>query len=177
MDAVLATLRRLRRWFLVWFIAEAVAGTTVAVLVLDGLSRWPLVGSAIGGANASVTVLAGFGVSLVLLLLALPLLEALVALRPWARTVMLVIGWITAVSSALEMLTFPAGAALLESMEALGRGDWRVLWAAGQVTNVADLVFWSWVIYVLQIKPGVREAFVCPDQREPGADAARRAGS
>jgi hypothetical protein len=160
MDAVHALLRRLRGWFLVWFIAEAVVGTVVAAWVLDGLGRWPFLRHALGGVGAAGTVLAGFGVSLVLLLLAMAVLDALLRLQPWARVVMLVIGWITVVSAALNLLMLPASAELLESVVEFTGGDWPVLVAVGARTELADLVFWSWVICVLQVNPAVRHAFI-----------------
>jgi hypothetical protein len=112
--------------------------------------------------GAAGTVLAGFGVSLVLLLLAMAVLDALQRLQPWARIVMLVIGWITVVSAALNLLMLPASAELLESVVEFTGGDWPALMAASALTKLADLVFWSWVIYVLQMNAAVREAFLCP---------------
>ena len=162
MDAVQTALRRIRNWFLVWFIVEAVVGTVVAAWVLDGLGRWPFLRHALGGVGAAGTVLAGFGVSLVLLLLAMAVLDALQRLQPWARIVMLVIGWITVVSAALNLLMLPASAELLESVVEFTGGDWPALVAASALTKLADLVFWSWVIYVLQMNAAVREAFLCP---------------
>jgi len=162
MDAVQTALRRIRNWFLVWFIAEAVVGTVVAAWVLDGLGRWPFLRHALGGVGAAGTVLAGFGVSLVLLLLAMAVLDALQRLQPWARIVMLVIGWITVVSAALNLLMLPASAELLESVVEFTGGDWPALVAASALTKLADLVFWSWVICVLQMNAAVREAFLCP---------------
>ena len=161
MDAVQTTLRRIRNWFLVWFIAEAVAGTAVAAWVLEGLGRQPLLRHALGGVGAAGTVVAGFGVSLVLLLLAMAVLDALQRLQPWARIVMLVIGWITVVSAALGLLSFSAASALLDSLGVFGADRSDTLAAVNLLTKAADLVFWAWVIYVLQLKPGVREAFVC----------------
>ena len=92
MDAVHALLRRLRAWFLVWFVLEAAAGTAAAAYVLDGMGHHSLLRYATGGVGAPATILAGIVVSLVLLLLAWAVLEALIELHPWARMVMLVIG-------------------------------------------------------------------------------------
>jgi hypothetical protein len=161
MGAVETTLRRIRDWFLVWFMLEAAAGTAAAAYVLEGMGHHALLRYATGGVGATGTVLAGVGVSFVLLLLAMAVLDALQRLQPWARMVMLVIGWITVVSAALDLLVLPGGVALLESVAILGGGDWEALIAVSVLTKAGDLVFWSWVIYVLQLKPGVREAFVC----------------
>ena len=162
MDTVHALLRRLRNWFLVWFVAEAVIGMAVAAYVLDGMSRrHSLLRYVTGGVGAAGTMLAGVAVSLILLLLALALLKALLDLRPWARMVMLVVGWITVVSAALNLLTLPGTSALLDQVIMLRGGDWLALVTVSVLAKAADLAFWSWAIYVLQMNAAVREAFAC----------------
>lgn len=161
MDAVHAILRRLRNWFVVWFVAEALVGTAAAAYVLDGMSRRSLFGYLTGGVSAAGTVLAGLAVSLVLLLLAWVVFEALLNLKPWARVVVLAIGWITVASAALNLLMLPATWARLEPTGVLTGADWSALVAVSVPTKVADLAFWSWAIYVLQMNAAVRGAFVC----------------
>ena len=160
MDAVHAVLRRLRDWFLVWFTVEAVAGTAVAAYVLEGMGRHELLRYATGGVSAAGTILAGFVVSLGLLLLAWIVLEGMLNLQPWARMVMLVIGWITAVSAAINLVALPGSAVLLEWVVELTGGDWAALAAISMLTKTADLAFWGWVIYTLQVNPAVRHAFI-----------------
>jgi len=174
MDAVHALLRRLRDWFVVWFVAEAAVGTAVAAYVLDGMGHHSLLRVATGGLGAAGTVLSGIVVSLALLLLAWVVLEALLDFQPWARMVMLVIGWITVAAAALNLLTLPASAALLEMVVEIMGGDWSVLVAATAVTKLADLAFWSWVIYVLQMNPAVRDAFCSPAPLPAGSGTASR---
>jgi len=89
-------------------------------------------------------------------------LDALQRLQPWARMVMLVIGWITVASTALSLLLLPASAELLESVVELTGGDWPVLMAVDLLTKLADLAYWGWVVYVLQTNAAIREAFLCP---------------
>jgi len=161
MDAVHAILRRLRNWFLVWFVAEALVGTAAAAYVLDGMSRDGLLGRVTGRVSAEGTVLASLVVSLMLLLLAWIVLTALLDLKPWARIVMLVVGWITVASAALTLLTLPATWAHVEPMGVLTGADWSALEAVNVPAKVADLAFWLWAIYVLQVNAVVREAFVC----------------
>jgi hypothetical protein len=164
MDAVYTLLRRLRDWFLVWFIAEAVMGTAAAAYVLDGMGRHSLLRYATGGVGAPGTILAGIVASLILLLLAWAVLEALLDLQPWARMVMLVIGWITVASAALNLLTLPGSMALVEPIVEITGGDWTALIAVSAVTKLGDLVYWSWAIYVLQANPAVRRAFIHPSR-------------
>lgn len=161
MDTVHAILQRLRIWFLVWFVAEALVGIAASAYVLDGMSRHWFWSYATGGVGAAGTVAAGLGVSLMLLLLAWALLEALLDLKPWARIVMLVIGWITVVSAALNVLSLPATWAHVEPFGIFTEADWPVLVAITLATKIADLAFWSWAIYVLQGNAAVRDAFVC----------------
>jgi hypothetical protein len=170
MDAVYRRLRRLRDWFLVWFVAEAAAGTAAAAYVLDGMGRHSLLKYATGGVDAAGTVLAGLVVSLILLLLALALLESLISLHAWARTCMLVIGWVTVVSAALNLLTLPGSTALIEPFVQITGGDWTALVAASAVTKLGDLAFWSWAIYVLQLDPAIRDAFCHPTAHPAGPD-------
>jgi hypothetical protein len=110
--------------------------------------------------GAAGTILAGIGVSLVLLLLACAVIEAMLDLRPWARMAMLMIGWITVVSAAINLLALPASTALLAPLAKLTGGGWAVLVAVSVLTKAADLAFWSWVICVLQVNPAVRAAFL-----------------
>ena len=169
MDPVNAALRQIRRWFVVWFIAEAAAGTAAAAYALDEVGRHPLLQDAMRGWSATGTILAGIGVSLVLLLLSWAVLEALLQLRPWARIVMLVFGWIKVVSAAINLLTLPVSGVILARVTRLTGGDWTALAAASALTKAADLAFWSWVIYMLQMNPTVRAGFFRPDPL-PAAD-------
>jgi hypothetical protein len=161
MDAVRAVLQRVRDWFLVWYVFEAAAGTAAAAYVLEGMSQHGLLRYATGGAGAASTILAGIVVSLLLLLLAWAVLTALLDLKPWARTVMLVIGWITVVSAVVDLLTLPGSSALLQALVGVPAGEAAALTAVSALTKGADLLFWSWVIHVLQLSPAVRDAFVC----------------
>lgn len=161
MDAVHAALRRLRDWFLVWFVFEAAVGTAVAAYVLDGMSRHSLLRYATGGVGATGTVMAGIVVSALLLFVAWLVLEALLGLQPWARMVVLGIGWIMIVSATFNLFMLPASGELLESVVELAGGDWPLLMAVNLLTKLADLGYWAWAVYVLQTNAAVREAFLC----------------
>jgi len=77
-------------------------------------------------------------------------------------------------AAALNLLTLPASAALLEMVVEIMGGDWSVLVAATAVTKLADLAFWSWAIYVLQMNPAVRGAFCGPVPLPAGSGTASR---
>jgi hypothetical protein len=110
--------------------------------------------------SAAGTIQAGVVVSLILLLLAWLVLQSLLDLHPWARIVVLAVGWITVVSAAINLVALPGSAALLEPLVELTDGDWSVLMAASALTKAIDLAYWSWVIYTLQANPAVRNAFL-----------------
>ena len=155
MDDVQRALQRLRDWFLVWFVAEAAVGTAAAVYVLDGLGRHSALRDALGDVSAGTTVLAGAGASVLLLLLAATLFNALLRLEGWARIVVLVIGWITVCSAALNFLTLPGAMELYGPVLELAGPGWPALAAVSVLTKAADLAFWGWAIYVLQVNPAV----------------------
>jgi hypothetical protein len=176
MDAVETTLRRIRGWFLVWFVLEAVAGTAAAAYVLEGMGRHALMRYATGGVGATGTIVSGIVVSLVLYLLAAIVLQALESRQPWARMVMLIIGWLTTGSAALGLLMLPGAADVFGPVVALSGADWPVLMAVNLLTKLGDLAYWGWVVYVLQTNAAVREAFLCraPLQAGPGATRGAR---
>jgi hypothetical protein len=160
MDAIDVALRRIRGWFIVWFAIQSVAGLAAAVYVVEWLRHAPVIRRAMQGTTPDVTLIAGIAVVALLLGLALLVLEALSHRRPWARLVMLVIAWITAVGAGIDLLTIPGAAALLGSRLDLAAGQWSLLQATTMVTKSVDLVFWSWVIYTLQARQDVRDAFI-----------------
>jgi len=159
MDDVHAILRLLRNWFLAWFVTEALIGLAATAYVLGGMRRHSLLGSLTGRVSAEGAILAGVVVSLILLLLAWAVLEALLDLKPWARIVMLVVGWITVASAALNLLALPGASALLAPVVALTGADWPALVTISVLTKTLDLAFWSWAIHVLQMRADVRAAF------------------
>jgi hypothetical protein len=146
---------------MVWFVTEAVIGTAAAAYVLDSMGRHSLLRYVTGSFTASGTILAGVVVSLILLLLAFAVLEALLNLQPWARIVMLVVGWITVASAVLDLLTLPLTPMLLKSMAMPTGADGPALVTVSVLTKLADLAFWSGTIYVLQMNAAVQEAFAC----------------
>jgi hypothetical protein len=167
MDTVQERLRRFRVWFIVWFVAQSVLGTATAAWVLGELRHVPFLGRTVGVATAEFTWVAGVFGSFIMLLLALFVLAALLELRPWARLLLLVLGWITVVSAVSDLLVASGGMTLARLTFDVGEHSWRTMRAVTVVTKALDLTFWSWAIYTLQGKTAVRDAFVA----EPGAVA------
>ena len=165
MDAVHARLRRLRNWFVAWFVLEAAAGTAIAAGVLDGLRYLPWPQFAGAGTSAEVAVVAGIIVSVLLLFLALLVFDALLDLCGWARIVLLVVGWLTLGSALVNLLLLPGSSTLLGSMTGISGLFGSALVGVSLVTRAGDLVFWAWVIHTLQFDRAVRDAFLLAPAR------------
>lgn len=162
MDAVHAKLARLRNWFIVWFILEAVVGTAVAAYVVDGLRYLPWPRDAGAGMSAQFTMAAGILVSAFILFLALLVFDALLDLSTWARMVLLVVGWLTVGSALLGLLLLPASLTILGSMRGLIGVHGSAMTSVDLLTKATDLAYWGWAVYALQFDPPVRNAFLPP---------------
>ena len=169
MDAVQTRLRRLRTWFVVWFVVQSAAGTVIAAAVVDGLRRFGPLRYGLGSVSAEFTIAAGVLGSLVVLGLALLVAAALLQRRPWARLVFLIYGWLAVVDAVVSLTPLSQAGGWLGSLGQISGGDWAMLQAAGTVAELIDLVSWSWVIHTLQFDATVRAAFVCPAPEGVGA--------
>ncbi len=170
MDAIQVTLRRIRGWFIVWFVVESAAGLAIAVYVVEGLRHHSMIGWSMAGATPEVTLISGIAVLAVLLGLAWTAFQALLRFRPWARIVILVVAWLTTADAALSLLTMPASAALLGLGLGIAAEQWSLIQTATILTKSVDLLFCSWVIYTLQFTPAVRGAF---EDASPRTDVGR----
>lgn len=161
MGTVHTALRWLRNWFVVWFVAESVIGVALAVVAIEGMRRYRFLRGALDSVSAEFTVASAVLGAMVVLVLALLVFAALLELRPWARIVLLVVGWITVVSGILNLVSMPATISWLGPSVARGSGGWIQLGAVSVLSELIDLAFWGWLIVVLQFNGAVREAFVC----------------
>lgn len=159
MESVLARLRRLRTWFVVGFVVQAILGTAVAIRVTEGLREAHLYGSRPHGPGGSVVISSAL-VASGLLLLALWLFHEVIRLKNWARLVLLVLGWLSVLSAAgslMSLITLPAVAVMLRQwvpgLDLMGLAPWSA------VTNGLALGLWGYVLRVLQFERPVREAF------------------
>jgi len=173
MNAVQTTLRRLRNWFVVWFVVQAVIGTAAAAYVIEGLGRLNLFREALGHVSPGFTLASGILGSVVMLLLALLVFAALLELRPWARICLLVVGWLTVVSAVSGLVIPPGIASFVQGEAGVAGADWQRLVAANVLTKAVDLAFWAWAIYTLQFNALVRGAFVggSGEETRPGGTA------
>ena len=156
MEPMEVKLRRLRGWFVAWFVAEAFIGIVASAGILEGLRGLGLHGldaetNPVGlGALLSMFILA------VLLGLALWIFEALLLQRNWARLVLLVAAWINVAGSVTSFI----GLGSLGMVFAVFPGvDLGVLTLISIATNGLKLLFWGYVIATLQFDRKVLVGF------------------
>ena len=157
--------------YIPWFVVQSVLGTAVAVRVIDGLRRHPLVGFSLRDVTADFTIVAGLAGSVLLLALAIPVFSALLDLRRWARLLLLIVGWITVLGAVSSLLAMSGSAALARPLMDVRPSDWRTIQLTCLVTKTIDLAFWSWVIYTLQANALIRDAFLSTSTSHPSTQS------
>jgi hypothetical protein len=96
----------------------------------------------------------------VLLLLGLGLFHFLLQKRNWARIVLLIIAWLNVID-ALSGFLFHTEAARFLSYFRFGI-DWDRMLYLDRVTDILGLIYWGYLIYVLQFNNKVRQDFFGP---------------
>lgn len=167
MPSVEAKLRRLRGWFIAYYVIASV----IADLVMVGLLGWTRGTTAAGygtcAAGPAVLVPAVLG-ELVVLALFLWFFHALLRFKDWARTVLLVFAWLgilSALVSTLSMGGLPAAQRCLPGV------DLARLATIGLVTNALNLLLWGYVLKTLQFDREVKAAFAGGEPGQPAPTA------
>jgi len=161
-------LYRLRGIFVAYYVLKSLVGVVVAFSVLrpfavehDGALRGWTPGSL---AFFSLMVTAG------VLALALLVFAQLLRRRNWARVLLLVLGWLAVVSAFFGLLMssqFSDPSSWLGRVVAGLDLDWEKLLAYDRVQKIFELLFWGYLISVLQFDPEVRKEF-CSRAAEEG---------
>jgi hypothetical protein len=118
------------------------------------------------GSHFAIPILAIFSNG-VLLLLGLVLFHFLLQKRNWARIVLLIIGWLNVID-ALSGILFRTQATRFLSHFSYGV-DWDRILYLDRVTDILGLIYWGYVISVLQFSSKVRQEFF-PSPAENGTD-------
>jgi len=161
MDAITPRLRRLRNWFLALFAIQSVLAVVITADVLASMSIVGAHGAAVGDPSDAYILSWTVGVLAALLVLALWVFHELLELKPWARTVLLVVAWISAASAAVSVLGAPAASAMAPWLERYAVGiDLARLMPLSLLGNVLSLAAWGYVIRTL-LSADVRAAFRC----------------
>ncbi len=99
-------------------------------------------------------------VTVLVLAIALLVFGQLLLRKNWARVLLLVIGWLTVLSAVFSLL----GAARLADMGPwmarwLPEMDWEKLLQFDRIQKIFELLFWGYLISVLQFDHAVRDEF------------------
>jgi hypothetical protein len=156
----------LRGLFIVYFAAQ---------LIVDIVLGWDLTRGTLGswrgygmghirlsqGGLLALT-LSGAGV---LFALGLWLFQQLLRRKNWARVVLLIVGWLTAIDAPLSLLFTSRATGLTPWLINLAPGlDWQRVLLVDRVKDLLGLLFWGYLIYVLQINAEVKRDFLEPPQ-------------
>jgi hypothetical protein len=158
----------------VFFVLYMLAKTIVDVVLGSGICLDSLEAGGIAwlirffGSHFAIPILAILSNG-VLLLLGLVLFHFLLQKRNWARIILLIVGWFNVID-ALSGILFHSQAARVLSHFTFGV-DWDRILYLDRVTDILGLIYWGYLIYVLQVNHRVRKEFFgsspepVPDQK------------
>ncbi len=150
-------LYRLRGIFVAYFVLKSLIGVVVAWSVLQ-----PMAGRRFGGWGGAPGSLAFFSLMVAALILAVALLVfgRLLQRRNWARVLLLVIGWLAVIGAVFSLLmTTPSSRFAAYIAQWLPDMDWEKLMNFDRFQKVFALLFWGYLISVLQFDTAVRDEF------------------
>ena len=104
-------------------------------------------------------------IDIILILLGLLLFYYLMGKKNWARILLLVIGWLVIIDFFTSLLFSQ------KSLEVLNHIDpstnWHALIVIDLITDVIGLIFWGYVIYILQFNTNVKRIFLQEAEEKP----------
>jgi hypothetical protein len=162
METTTERLQRLRVWYVAYSLFNLVFGTWASVMVVATLRRsdvpfQEVLESVPDGAIIAWSLFVGGAV----LALGLLLFHHLVLRKPWARVIMLVIAWLTGISSLLSLISscglYAPSGWLMQIMPGV---DWAMVGLFSTVANLSSLAFSVYTIRVLQFDDTIRQEFL-----------------
>lgn len=171
MSSTSVKLFRLRGIFVAYYVLKSAAGAIVAWGVFRQLAEnfraemRPWTPGVLKAFSLAVTVL--------VLVLAWLVFGQLLQRRNWARLLLLVLGWLAVLSALFSLLTASSLTEMSGWLARLVPGidlDWEKLLRFDRVQKVFELLFWGYLIAVLQFDRSVRAEF------QPGAPAGAAPG-
>jgi len=152
-------LYRLRGIFVVYFVLKSIAGAVFAVGFLRSAAfGW----RGMRGWTPGSMAFFNLAVAAVILLLAWLVFGQLLLRRNWARVLLLVLGWLAVIGALASLLLTAHGSAMsswLSRWFVPVDMDWQRLLAYDRVQKVFELLFWGYLISVLQFDVRVRDEF------------------
>lgn len=153
-------LHRLRGIFVAYFVVKSLAGAVVAWGVFRTLAEEQLRDSR--GWTPGGLAAFSLAATAIILVLAWLVFGQLLQRRNWARVLLLVIGWLTVFSAVFTLLTSAqlseTGAWLTRLVPGMDL-DWGKLMRFDRIQKVFELLFWGYLISVLQFDSAVRDEF------------------
>lgn len=165
-------LYRLRGIFAVYFVLKSIAGAVVAMLLLKPFQNGDFERSGWRGLSSGALLFFSLTVAAVILVIALLVFAQLLLRKNWARVLLLVLGWLAVISAFFGLLMSPQ---LSDPSSWLGRIvagldlDWKRLLAYDRIQKIFELLFWGYLIFVLQFDASVRNEF-CSQAVEGGQE-------
>jgi len=166
-------LHRLRSWFVIYFVLKSVVGAVLAAVVLK-----PAQLSRLGHFDErsfSTASLLFFSLVVTALILAVALLifARLLERKNWARLLLLVLGWLAVVSACFGLLmtaSSPDMTSWLSRLVPNMNMNWEKLLQYDRVQKIFELLFWGYLIAVLQFDEAVKKEFFPPAPVEKGPE-------
>jgi hypothetical protein len=159
-------LYRLRGIFVVYFVLKSIVGAVVAFGVMRQgffreFGRWQFPPGAV--------MFFSLAVAAVILIVAWLVFGQLLLRKNWARVLLLVVGWLTVFSAVFSLLASSHFSQLGSWVSHwVADMDWEKLLQFDRIQKVFELLFWGYLISVLQFDAAVRDEFF----PQPPADAA-----
>jgi hypothetical protein len=151
---------RLRGLFIFYFVLKSVIGAVVAAIVLKPVPYGSL--GRFGWRNFSTGSLLFFSlmVAAVIMVIALLIFGQLLLRKNWARLLLLVIAWLTVISAVFSLLA----SARISDMgpwisHLVPEMDWEKLMSFDRFQKIFELLFWGYLISVLQFDNEVKKGF------------------
>jgi len=166
MSQISAKLSQLRWLFIVYFAVQLLVDMVLGwdfARVAPGTGR----GYGLGRLQLSHGVLLTltlFGAG-VLFVLGLWLFQQLLRKKNWARVVLLIVGWLTVVDALLSFLFTSRATDFTTWLHNLAPGlDWQRALLVDRLKDSLGLLFWGYLIYILQVNPEMKRDFFQPPQ-------------
>ena len=162
MSQVTTKLHQLRGFFIFYFVAQ---------LFVDVVMGWDLARVSLGRGRGFGPGRLGFsrGAFLMLTLLfagvlfalALWFFQQMIQRKNWARIVLLIVGWVTVADALLSWLFTTQAGGFTPWLFSLVPGlDWQRALLVDRVKDFLGLLFWAYLIYVLQFTLEVKRSFL-----------------
>jgi len=164
MSQIDAKLSQLRGYFIICFVAQ---------LIVDFILGWDLIRNERGGVrgyglgrlnlSSGTLLILALIIAGILLALGLWLFRQLLLKKNWARIVLLVVGWVTVADALSSFLITSGVGGFMSWLDSLEPGlHWPRVVLIDRTKDFIGLIFWGYLIYILQFKPEVKREFCAP---------------